>query len=114
MTRNFIWPELPAALHEIQPWARPGIEPPLREVLADPLVQAVMRRDGVSRAALESVVAHAQQRLRQYHDCRSGFDQVPESRAEGTVVAERVVLGPVRDQTWGKMCDQSASAMLGR
>jgi hypothetical protein len=31
--------------------------------LADPLVHAVMRRDGVSRAALESVIDSAQQRL---------------------------------------------------
>jgi len=58
MTRSFT--ELAG---DCLPWGRPGIEPPLREVLADPLVQAVMRRDGVSRAALESVIAHAQRRL---------------------------------------------------
>jgi hypothetical protein len=29
-------------------------------VLADPLVQVVMRRDGVSLAALKSIIAHAQ------------------------------------------------------
>ena len=65
MTRKFTWPELPDALHECQPWGRPGIEPPLSEVLADPIINAVMRRDGVSSAALEAVVAHAQRRLRQ-------------------------------------------------
>jgi hypothetical protein len=83
MILSFSWPELPGALHECEPWGMPGIEPPLREVLADPLVQAVMRRDGVSRAELESVVAHAQRRLRQRHDSRSGFNRAPESRAEG-------------------------------
>jgi hypothetical protein len=60
MTRKFIWPKLPGALAERQPWSRPGIEPPLCEVLADPIVQAVMRRDGVSPSALKSVIAHAQ------------------------------------------------------
>jgi hypothetical protein len=62
MTGKFVWPELPAALHEGQPWSRPGIEPP--EVLADPIVQAVMRRDGVTPSALKSVIAGAQHRLR--------------------------------------------------
>ena len=57
MTQEFVWPELHGALHMHQPWGVPGIEPPLREVLTDPLVRAVMRRDGVSLAALESLVA---------------------------------------------------------
>ena len=64
MTRKFTGPKLPDGLHECQPWDCPGIEPALCEVLADPLVHAVMRRDGVSRAALESVIAGAQRRLR--------------------------------------------------
>jgi hypothetical protein len=64
MSGKFIWPELPAALHEGQPWSGPGIEPPLCEVLADPIVQAVMRRDGVTPSALKSVIAGAQHRLR--------------------------------------------------
>jgi hypothetical protein len=58
MRGEFLWPDLPRALHEQQPWGRPGIEPPLSEVLADPIVQAVMRRDGVSLGALKSVIAH--------------------------------------------------------
>jgi hypothetical protein len=62
--RPFIWPELPGALHESQPWGRPGIEPTLRDVLADPLVHAVMRRDGVSVAALQSLIAQVGWRLR--------------------------------------------------
>ena len=63
MTREFTWPEVPSALHEAQPWSKPGIEPTLSEMLADPLVQALMRRDGVSRSALESVIAQVQDRL---------------------------------------------------
>lgn len=58
MHREFRWPDLPRALHEQQPWGRPGIEPPLGEVLADPIVQAVMRRDGISLAALQSIIGH--------------------------------------------------------
>jgi hypothetical protein len=64
VTREFTWPDVPSTLHEAQPWGKPGIEPTLSEVLADPLVQALMRRDGVSRTALESVIGHAQRRLR--------------------------------------------------
>ncbi|HUN51307.1 MAG TPA: hypothetical protein VMU42_09325 [Candidatus Sulfotelmatobacter sp.] len=46
-------------------WGKAGVEPDLREVLADPLVHLVMRRDRVSMAALCNVVAVAQARLRQ-------------------------------------------------
>jgi len=59
MTRGFT-----GLLGDCPPWGKPGTEPPLCEVLADPLVHAVMRRDGVSRAALDSVIARAQRRLR--------------------------------------------------
>jgi len=55
--------DLPGAPPDCRAWGSPGIEPPLCEVLADPLVQTVMRSDGVSRAALDSVIAHAQRRL---------------------------------------------------
>lgn len=55
MTRRF--DGFPA---DCSPWSS---EPALCEVLADPLVHAVMRRDGVSRPALESVIAQAQRRL---------------------------------------------------
>lgn len=65
MTRKCACPKLPGALHECLPWERLGIEPPLCEVLADPLVHAVMQCDGVSRATLDSVIAHAKWRLRQ-------------------------------------------------
>ncbi|HZL60588.1 MAG TPA: hypothetical protein VFC38_12920 [Stellaceae bacterium] len=63
MYRKFTLPDVPGAVHERQPWGIAGIEPPLCEVLADPLVQAVMRRDGVSREALRRVVARAQAKL---------------------------------------------------
>jgi CheY-like chemotaxis protein len=53
-------------LHEAQPWGRPGVEPPLSDVLADPLVQALMRRDGVSRTELESIIGRATEAKR-YH-----------------------------------------------
>ena len=45
-----------------QRWLRPGEEPTLAEVLADPLVHLVMRRDGVSRAELDAIIAAAQAR----------------------------------------------------
>ena len=63
MSLVFRWPELPRALHERQPWGGAGLEPPLQEVLADPVIQAVMRSDGVDRAALDALVAHARWRL---------------------------------------------------
>jgi hypothetical protein len=59
MTQGFIGP-----LAGCPPWGAPGAEPSLREVLADPLVHAVMQRDGVSRAALACLIACAQRRLR--------------------------------------------------
>jgi hypothetical protein len=64
VTREFTWPDVPSALHEARPWGTVGIEPTVSEMLADPLVQALMRRDGVSRTALESLIADAQRRLR--------------------------------------------------
>jgi RNA polymerase sigma-32 factor len=67
MTQDFAWPKLPVALHDGQPWGRPGVEPSLYEVLADPVVQALMRCDGVDRTALESLVANARRRLGQHH-----------------------------------------------
>jgi len=39
-------------------------EPCLAEVLNDPLVHAVMARDGVTEEYLRSVICHAQQNLR--------------------------------------------------
>jgi len=52
-------------------WLAAGKEPSLGELLADPLIGLVMRRDGVSPAALRAVVATAQHRLRDRLCCRS-------------------------------------------
>jgi len=72
----FTWPELPCALHERQPWGGAGTEPRLCEMLADPVMQAVMRRDGVSRAELESLVSQARQEWRRCESLDlSGLDE---------------------------------------
>ena len=46
-------------------WLGSGIEPPLHEALADPIVRAVMQSDGVSSADLGSAITRVQRRLRQ-------------------------------------------------
>jgi hypothetical protein len=51
-------------------WLAAGKEPSLEEVLADPLIGLVMRRDGVSPAQLRAVVALAQIGLRERPCCR--------------------------------------------
>jgi hypothetical protein len=51
-------------------WLRPGAEPQLCEVLADPLVHLVMRRDGVSQAQLRNIIARTQACLRGDPCCR--------------------------------------------
>jgi len=45
-------------------WGEAGIEPDLATVLADPLVHLVMRRDGVTRAQFDEVIARARAKLR--------------------------------------------------
>ena len=77
MRREYRWPALPRSLHEQQPWGRPGIEPPLSEVLEDPIVQAVMRRDRVSRAALQAVIAYVSPWVRQAPRSGSSFPSAP-------------------------------------
>jgi len=61
MAPHFLLPELPGALHERQPWGKSGIEPPLCEMLTDPIVQAVMRRDGVTHADLRVLIDEVRQ-----------------------------------------------------
>ncbi|MGO8921193.1 MAG: hypothetical protein ACLQJR_35355 [Stellaceae bacterium] len=51
-------------------WLGAGQEPALEEVLADPLVHLVMRRDGVTPGDLASVIAAAQARLQGDPCCR--------------------------------------------
>jgi hypothetical protein len=58
------------AVRPAHDWLRPGVEPLLGEVLADPLVHLVMRRDGVTQAQLRGVVARAQACLRGDPCCR--------------------------------------------
>ncbi|MBI3706511.1 MAG: hypothetical protein HY246_02310 [Proteobacteria bacterium] len=43
---------------------RKGQEPTLAELLDDPIIQAVMARDGVERAKLDDLIAAVQARLR--------------------------------------------------
>ena len=45
-------------------WRDAGTEPDLAEVLADPVVHLVMRRDGVSPCQLRQVIVEARKRLR--------------------------------------------------
>lgn len=45
-------------------WTGAGEEPNLAEVLADPVVHAVMRRDGVTFVQLHRVITRAQAMLR--------------------------------------------------
>ena len=55
---------LTGPLADCPPWGGPGSEPSLPEVLADPLIHAVMRRDGVTFGELVCVIARAQVKLR--------------------------------------------------
>jgi hypothetical protein len=53
----------PVPLCQRQPYGVAGIEPGLCDMLADPLVHLVMRRDGVSPAALKAVIVLARAKL---------------------------------------------------
>lgn len=62
-------------------WREAGIEPRLPDVLSDPLVHQVMRRDGVTSGELASVIAQAQMKLRR------GFAALPrESDQSSTTI----------------------------
>ncbi len=50
---------LPAAdkgARRIDPWSRPRDEPPLEDMLGDPIVSALMARDGVARHELMDLI----------------------------------------------------------
>ena len=47
----------------MRPFERAGIEPNFQEILTDPVMRAVMNRDGVSADALRATVRTAQIRL---------------------------------------------------
>lgn len=40
-------------------WRHAGIEPSLDDMLADPIVHAVMRRDGIGEREVRLAIAHA-------------------------------------------------------
>jgi len=75
-------------------WARAGVEPALEEVMADPVVHLVMRRDGLTakdvRAVLETVRRqHARGRE------RGGAEQARSVAAVRSAPSERTALfGP--------------------
>jgi hypothetical protein len=45
-------------------WGRPGVEPQVEEIVHDPIVQLVMRRDRLTVAQIMATVARARARLR--------------------------------------------------
>jgi len=47
----------------MRPYESAGIEPDFRELLADPVLHAVMRRDGINEDTIRAVVRAAQIRL---------------------------------------------------
>jgi hypothetical protein len=47
----------------MRPYERAGIEPDLHELLADPVLHAVMNRDGLSEETIRAVIRNAQVRL---------------------------------------------------
>ena len=60
----------PVPLSQRQPYGVASIEPGLCDMLADPLVHLLMRRDGVSPAALKAVIILARAKLGAGHcDC---------------------------------------------
>lgn len=53
----------PASITDADTYAGAGIEPPLRELLADPIVHAVMRRDRIGPDHVWSAVRAARRAL---------------------------------------------------
>jgi hypothetical protein len=45
-------------------WGRPGVEPQVEEIVHDPIVQLVMRRDRLTVAQIMATVTRARSRLR--------------------------------------------------
>jgi hypothetical protein len=64
-----------------QPYATAGTEPPLEELLEDPIAHLVMRRDGVELADVWRWVQEARSRLAQ--------TAAPEKRRGGEVAPAR-------------------------
>jgi hypothetical protein len=55
--------EMPAAINAMRAYDEAGIEPSIAEVLAEPIVHAVMRRDSISEATLVGFIKEARKRL---------------------------------------------------
>jgi hypothetical protein len=47
----------------MDPYAEGGTEPTLDDLLHDPVTEAIMRRDGVSLASLQSLIVAARKEL---------------------------------------------------
>ena len=47
-------------------WARGGVEPPLGELLSDPILILLMNRDGVTQVDVEEAIGKARQRLSEH------------------------------------------------
>ena len=62
----------------MRPYERAGIEPDLHELLSDPVLHAVMNRDGVSPEALKAAVRAAQVRLGLVVPCELVSDEEPD------------------------------------
>jgi hypothetical protein len=45
-------------------WGRPGVEPQVEEIVHDPIVQLIMRRDRLTVAQIMATVTRARARLR--------------------------------------------------
>jgi hypothetical protein len=48
-------------------WGRPGVEPQVEEIVHDPIVQLIMRRDRLTVAQIMATVTRARARLRSDH-----------------------------------------------
>jgi hypothetical protein len=65
----------------MRPYERAGIEPDFHEILSDPVLHAVMKRDGVSADALRAAVRTAQIRLGLVMPCELVSDEEPQERS---------------------------------
>ena len=64
MTKSKI--EMPRARTRTDAYLGAGNEPPLAEVLAEPIVRAVMERDSVSEATLINVIENARHAIERH------------------------------------------------
>jgi hypothetical protein len=65
-------------------WAKPGIEPPLAELLSDPITQAVMAVDGVKVHEVLAIIDRVQARVSTFEPVRPFLIQAPPRCAEET------------------------------